>query len=141
MFKKVLCALKFSPASRFALSSAVDVCRQSNAHLSIFHALDYHLLAHSPGAPDRERAAREAQARFAEQIIPLLGDFSNFSFSCTPADAALEICRMARENGTDLIVIGCHQGKPGRSMGRVDLAAMTIFENAPCKIMLVPFRE
>lgn len=141
MFKKVLCALKFSPASRFALAAAIELCRQNGAHLGIFHALDYHLLAQSPTDPEWMRAAREAENTFAEQVGPLLGGFSDYTFTYAPADAALEICRLAREKETDLIVIGCHQGKAGRAMGRVDLAAMTIFENAPCKVMLVPFRE
>ncbi|MEW5733328.1 MAG: universal stress protein [Thermodesulfobacteriota bacterium] len=141
MFTNILCALKFSPASLQALATSVELCRGTGAHLTIFHALDYRLLGKSPSDPDWVNSAKHAKEAFLAQVEPMLKGFTEFTFSCWPADPSLEVCRLAWKTESDLIVIGCHQGKEGRSMGRVDLAAMTIFENAPCKVMLVPFRE
>ncbi len=45
MFNRILVALKFGPASMFALKKSVALAQQSDAELHIFHALDYLLQA------------------------------------------------------------------------------------------------
>ena len=41
MFKQILVALKYGPASIYALKKALELARINDAKLHIFHALDY----------------------------------------------------------------------------------------------------
>jgi nucleotide-binding universal stress UspA family protein len=53
----------------------------------------------------------------------------------------LEACKLARDIPADLLVLGCHSHKSKMCMGRIDYVGMTILENAPCPVMLVPLRD
>ena len=41
MFNTILMALKFAPASEFALTRGVELAKTHNAELHILHAMDY----------------------------------------------------------------------------------------------------
>jgi nucleotide-binding universal stress UspA family protein len=43
VLKKIVVALKFTQASRFALEKAITLAKANGAELHIFHALDYRL--------------------------------------------------------------------------------------------------
>ena len=67
-----------------------------------------------------------------------MGNHKNIWFKYRPADPALEACQLARDIRADLLVLGCHSLKEKMCMGRIDYVGMTILENAPCPVMLVP---
>ena len=69
---------------------------------------------------------------------PLLNGFKNLTFGILPADPALEVCKIARYVNADLIILGSHQRLKKTSLGRLDYIGVTILENAPCPVMLVP---
>jgi nucleotide-binding universal stress UspA family protein len=71
-------------------------------------------------------------------VKPLVNGFNNITFGCLPADPALEICKIARNTNSDLIILGSHQRHEKRSMGRIDYVGITILEKAPCPVMLFP---
>ena len=141
MFERILVALKFGPASLQALTKGLEIARQNNAELHIFHALDYLLQDLDKSDPKLLEVRQEAERRYRSEVEPLLGSLENVSFKCLPADPAMEVCKMARNLKTDLIVLGCHQLKEKMGMGRIDYVGMTILEKAPCPIMLVPYCE
>lgn len=141
MFKRILVAFKFSPAGRCALEKAVQLSRIHHSALHIFHALDYRLTRPDVGERKTTEARNAAVQRFEAEIKPMLAELGDVRFECEPADPALAVCRRARDDAVDLIVLGCHQRRKLASMGRVDYVGMTILEKAPCPIMLVPYWE
>ncbi|MGD8292196.1 MAG: universal stress protein [Desulfobacterales bacterium] len=138
MFKRILVALKFGPASMFALKKSLELARQNDAELHIFHALDYSLQATKETDPTLVRLRQEAEHRYQNEVKPLFGDLTQVTFKCRPADPALEACKLARDLPADLLVLGCHSHKEKMCMGRIDYVGMTILENSPCPVMLVP---
>jgi nucleotide-binding universal stress UspA family protein len=141
MFKRILVALKFGSAGMFALRKSLEIARQSDAEIYIFHALDYVLQETDKNDPKRLEALQASERRYQTEIEPLLGDLKKVFFKCRPADPALEVCKLGREINTDLIVLGCHQLPQKMCMGRIDYVGMTILEKAPCPVMLVPLCE
>ncbi|MGD2098531.1 MAG: universal stress protein [Desulfobacterales bacterium] len=141
MFNQILMALKFGAASEFALLKGVQLARSHNAELLIFHALDFTLGELDEDDPQRKAREADAHEQYSTKIIPLLGDFKKVSFNCMPADPALMTCKIARDAGTDLIILGCHQLPEKMCLGRIDYIGMTILEKAPCPVMLVPLCE
>ena len=141
MFNRILMALKFGAASEFALVKGVELAQAHDADLLIFHALDFTLGELADDDPHRVNCERDAHQQYTAKIKPLLGDFDKVSFRCIPADPALMTCKLAREMGTDLIILGCHQLPEKMCLGRIDYVGMTILEKAPCPVLLVPLCE
>lgn len=138
MFKKIILAFKFSSACRSALEKAIQMALENDAELLIFHALDYRLKMMDPQDPEFLKVTVEMKKKFDSEIRPVLADFPKFTFGYMPTDPGLEICKIARETRADLILVGCHD-EPGRdTITRLDYTGMTILENAPCPILLVP---
>lgn len=141
MFERILVALKFGPASMHALAKGLEIARQNNAELHIFHALDYLLQDLDENDPKLKKVKDETKQLFKSEVEPHLEDLKEVSFKCRPADPALEVCKLARELQTDLIVLGCHQLPEKMCMGRIDYVGMTILEKAPCPVILIPLCE
>ena len=138
MFKRILVAYKFTPASRKALEKGIELANDNGARLNIFHALDYRLKALDDSAPELTEISEETKHRFKTEMKPLLNGFNNVTFGCLPADPALEICKIARHDKCDLIILGSHQPPEQKYFGRIDYVGITILEKAPCPVMLVP---
>ena len=139
MFNQILVALKFGPASVHALKKALDLAQVNDANLHIFHALDYIYQNTDKNDPELVEVRKTAESRYRSEVEPLLGNLNNVTFECRPSDPALHICKLAHKLPADLIVLGCHQLTEKISMGRLDYVGVTILENAPCPVMLVPF--
>ena len=141
MFERILVALKFAPASEFALAKGAELARCHDADLHILHVIDYTLKERGENDPEllacKEAAEQKFKGRFGAQIDGL----ERVVFNCRPSDPALEVCRTAMEIEADLIVLGCHQLPEKQCLGRIDYVGMTILEKAPCAVMMVPFCE
>lgn len=140
MFKDILIALKFSPAGLYAFDTAVRLVRFHNARLHVYHALDYRLKNLDRTDPKLIEALSATENMIQSSLHPRLAeiDMAKVSIAYSPADPALEVCRMAINIRADLIVVGCHQTQRNLDLGRVDYVGMTILEKAPCAILLVP---
>lgn len=139
MFNTILMALKFAPASEFALTQSVELAKAHDAELHIFHAMDYALAEFDESDPRLISVKTDTEKYYLKNIKPLVGDLGNVTFKCMPADPGLEVCRQAIQLNADLIVLGCHQLPQKISLGRIDYVGITILEKAPCPVMLVPF--
>ena len=139
MFNKILMALKFAPASEFALVKGVELAKIHDAELHIFHAMDYALAELDEFDPRLLEVKTGAEKYYLENIKPLVEDLDNVTYKCMPADPGLEVCRQAIQLNADLIVLGCHQLPEKISLGRIDYVGITILEKAPCPVILVPF--
>ena len=138
MFRKIILAFKFSSACRSALEKSIQIAVGNDAELLIFHALDYRLQEKSHQDPELVRINEQMRHKFETEIKPYLADFTNFQFGYSPTDPGMEICKIARYVNADLIILGSHQRPKKTSLGRLDYVGITIFENAPCPVMLVP---
>lgn len=139
MFNQILVALKFGSAGIYAFKKALELARANNAKLHIFHALDYTYQNTDENDPEFARIKEETEASYRSEVEPLLNQLQNVTFTSRPADPALHVCKLAHELPADLIVLGCHQLSEKISMGRLDYVGVTILENAPCPVMLVPY--
>ena len=138
MFKRILVAFKFTPASRPVLEKGIEIARDHGAELHIFHALDYRLKALDDSAPELIEKCEETKHKFQTETEPLLNGFKNVTFGCLPADPALEACKIARLDKSDLIILGSHQIPEQSYISRVDYVGITILEKAPCPVLLIP---
>ncbi len=138
VFKKIVVALKFTQASRFALEKGITLAKANGAELHIFHALDYRLKALDKRDPKLLELRKEIKHSIETEVKPLIDGFKNLTFGILPADPALEVCKIARYVDADLIILGSHQRPKKTSLGRLDYIGITILENAPCPEMLVP---
>ena len=143
MFRDILIALKFSPAGLHAFDAAIRLARSHNAHLHVFHALDYRLKDLDRDHPDLAKALDDVGRQIETTLNPRLTGMGmeKVAFDYSPADPALEICRIARKIQADLIVVGCHHTHRQLNLGRIDYVGMTILEKAPCAVMLIPLDE
>ncbi|WP_029893633.1 universal stress protein [Desulfohalovibrio reitneri] len=140
MFRTILTALTFSEAGLAAAGKAAGMARSCGARLIFFHALDYRLKAQGEDSPACKLSCEQAISCYRREVEPMLEGLDDVDFQCRPADPALEICRLAKTEHADLIILGCHQSRlsSGMALGRVDYTGMTILEKAPCPVMLVP---
>ena len=141
MFKDILIALKFSPAGLHAFKTALRLARSYDAQLHVFHALDYHLKNLDQNDPKLYEALKLVDDQIKTNLYPHLLEKEKIFIDYSPADPALEACRMARKIPADLVVVGCHHTHRELSLGRVDYVGMTILEKAPCAVMLIPLDE
>ncbi len=141
MFNRIIVALKFTSASKYALEKGIGLAKDYGADLHIFHALDYKLKKLDERNPKLIEKTNEAEQRFEVEMKPLFGDLTNFTFGCEPADPALEVCKLAKKKEADLIIVGCHQELEKSCIGRIDYVGMTILEMASCPVLLVPTCE
>ena len=139
MFKQILVALKFGPASLYALEKALEIARANDAKVYIFHALDYSFQDTDESDPEFIALKAQADTRYRNEVAPLVEHWKNVTFKRQPADPALHVCKLAHKLPADLIVLGCHQLSEKISMGRLDYVGVTILEKAPCPVMLVPY--
>lgn len=138
MFKRILIAYKFTPAGRKALKKGLELANEHGATLHIFHALDYRLKALDESSPELSEISEETKHRFNTEMEPFENACNNVTFGCLPADPALEVCKIARHDKADLIILGSHQPPEQKYFGRIDYVGITILEKAPCPVMLVP---
>ena len=138
MFKRILIALKFTPASQAALEKGIEIASENGAELHIFHAQDFRLQELDVRDPKRVELNQATNNRFDTAVKPLLNGSKKATFGCRPADPALEICKLARNNNCDLIILGSHQHAEIKPLGRINYIGNTILEKAPCPVMLVP---
>ena len=141
MFNRILVALKFGPASMHALKTALEIARVNDAHLHIFHAMDYSFQNTAEDDPKFVELMQKTESQYKKEIEPLVGELRNVTFNSQPADPALQVCKLAYNLPADLIVLGCHQLSEKISMGRLDYVGVTILEKSPCPVMLVPYSE
>ena len=139
MFKQILVALKFGPASIYALKKALELARVNDANLHIFHALNYSFQDTDENDHEFVELKKKTETRYRNEVEPLLEHSKHVRFESLPADPALHVCKLARSLPADLIVLGCHQLSEKVSMGRLDYVGITILEKAPCPVMLVPY--
>lgn len=142
-FRQVVCAVDFSECSRIAAAQALQLARQTAAHLTLLHVIETPPeLSEDPLAADfnvdRIRAAAAAEA--LERLRDLVPHDSKMPEGVTTAveggEPSRALLRTATDVHADLIVMGVH----GRSA--VDLlvfgsTTLHVIREAVCPVLVV----
>ena len=143
IWKKILCAIDFSPPSRDALLRAAELAASSNAELLLLHVQEIPavraglgMMSSPPEAPyetalgeawkQLEHSGADAEA-IAKARVPV---------QMVRGPAPDEIVRVARENQVELIVIGTH-GRTGVKRAVLGSVAELVVRRAHCSVLVV----
>lgn len=144
VFKRIVCAIDFSPSSMQALNGALQFAQEADARLTLVHAIEFpHALREVVFSTDTEvdrlHAAAEAEyLRRLRALVPAQArTFCTVTTRVNEGKPAREIGRVAVAEHADLIVMGV-QGR-----GAVDLMvfgsnANAVIRHATCPVLLVP---
>ena len=141
-WKKVLCPIDFSEPARAAMKVAVDVCRQFDGDLTLFHSYElpgYTLPEGSVVASPKmlQDLAEQAEAHLVEwrRIAEGMGA-TRVTTAKGIGEPAIEIAELAREGGYDLIVVGTH-GRTGIRHAFLGSVAELVVRRAGCPVLTI----
>jgi nucleotide-binding universal stress UspA family protein len=141
-FKRVVCALDFSPASLQAVGFALDLARQANGALTVLHAVEWlpeeepRVHTHFNVPEYRQHLIDDARARIMELIADESQTWCAIEPVVTAGRAYREILRVAKERGADLIVMGT-QGRGGIGLALAGSATQQVVRGAACPVLTV----
>ncbi|HET9306483.1 MAG TPA: universal stress protein [Candidatus Sulfotelmatobacter sp.] len=137
LFRNILVAADFSHASTSALSAAIALAAENDAHLSVIHVLQsdwrYEMLE-SPPELDLERL--DADRRLKKLIADLKPERQIDSKVLKNGPIAGAILSLATESGIDLLVVGTH-GRRGLSKFALGSVSEELLRRAPCPVLTV----
>lgn len=141
-FDRILCAMDFSAAALQALGFALDLARQANGRLTILHALEW-LAEEEPrvhthfNVPEyRHYLMDDARGRIGELIAGESQTWCEIETLVTAGRAYREILRVAREQASELIVMGT-QGRAGLGLAFAGSATQQVVRAAECPVLTV----
>jgi nucleotide-binding universal stress UspA family protein len=114
LFKRILCGVDFSPASRRALEAASKLANDLGARLSVAHVLERFpiyepVMMGGPVTPEYDRVASEvARMRLRDSIPDAIRALGPVQEVVGEGKAYRELLRLAEEGHADLIAIGAH---------------------------------
>lgn len=142
MFRRILHASDFSPASRPAFVTALELAAAGKARLLLVHVLDL----------PRPWTARRYATRVYEQVLDqertaavkrldtLVARAKRRRVVATPivvaGDPREEVVALARAKRADLIVVGT-RGEGGMERLLLGSVAQRVAETAPCAVLIV----
>jgi nucleotide-binding universal stress UspA family protein len=142
LFKRILCAVDFSPCSLHALSYALSIAQTADARLTVLNVLE-HLFSDEPRPPLspalRQYAASiegDRRMRLAEAVPDTARTFCTIETLFSEGRPYREILRIAQEQKSDLIVMGVR----GRgAVDRVVFGSTTqhVVRHATCPVLTI----
>jgi nucleotide-binding universal stress UspA family protein len=138
-WKRICCAVDFSPASRSAADEAAELGWRFGGTVTLLHVLeppptpapDLHL----PSAAERAKARAERERELEDLRIAVEHTATTrVEAVLAEGDPAPEIVRFAAERGYHVIVVGTH----GRGRGPLGSVAAQVALNARCPVVVVP---
>ena len=127
-FRNILIPTDFSGSAEHAVQHALTLAAREQAQILLLHVLPG---MEVPGPEDRRQATAEQwlqdlarQASVPVHTLVVWGD------------PAAEICRVAQERQSDLIVISTH-GRTGRELAFIGSVADAVVRRAPCAVLLL----
>ena len=137
LFKRILCAVDFSPSSMKALSYAAALAEEADAKLTILHVMEHHVLAPTAmGGIDlpREIEVKDAALqRLREAIASDVRTYADVHEVVLAGKPYREILTQAEERHAELIVLGAHGG----GLGTIAFGSTTdhVVRSAACPVL------
>lgn len=137
LFRNILVAVDFSPASRHALAEALALAHGSDACLHVVHVFHndwrYEMV---PSPPELNLERIDAEHKLAELIAELKSERQIDSILVKDGPIATAILSIAAELGTDLLVVGTH-GRGGFSKLALGSVSEELLRIAPFPVVTV----
>jgi len=137
VFRHILAAVDFSPASQRALSEAFALTACNDAQLSVVHVLQadwrYEMLENPPEIELERIDARQRLQKLIDELCPE-PKIESILFKHGPIPRA--ILSVAADVAADLVVVGTH-GRGGFSKFALGSVSEELLHLAPCPVMTV----
>lgn len=146
-FKRILCAVDFSPYSTAAFREAVRLVATNRAELFLLHAIEVHPLVSQWMAPDGlsdltmhiEEKAKESMEELQNSESSRLSGVP-VHVEITSGRAFTEILENSRVWEADLIVMGA-QGEGALEDIPLGSTIQRVLQDAPCSVLVVKLEE
>jgi nucleotide-binding universal stress UspA family protein len=141
-FKRILCAMDFSPAAMQALGFALDLGRKSRGLVMVQHALEWladeepRVHEHFNVSEYRTYLLNDARARLDEVLAAEDRTDVDVQPVVSTGRAYREILREAEASAADLIVMGA-QGRGGLGQALTGSATNQVLRAATCPVLTV----
>ena len=141
-FRRILCAMDFSPAAMQALGFALDLGRQSRGIVILQHAIEWladeepRVHAHFNVAEYRTYLIEDARTRLEEVLASEDRARVDVQLVISTGRAYREILREAEARAADLIVMGAH-GRGGLGQALTGSATNQVVRAASCPVLTV----
>ncbi|HVP67666.1 MAG TPA: universal stress protein [Anaeromyxobacteraceae bacterium] len=141
-WKKILCPVDFSPASRDAVSAAAELARRFAGEVTLFHAypLPGYTLPEGTVLPSPRMLQDLADQtdRLLEEWRKLAVGMGAPSARCEKAigDPAAEVLERAKTGGYDLLVVGT-RGRTGLAHALLGSVAERVVRRSPIPVLTV----
>jgi nucleotide-binding universal stress UspA family protein len=140
LYKRILCAVDFSPSSSKALSYAASLAMEADAHLSLLHVVETPVPALEPVLTSGSGLGpleQELRASALRRLRGSLGDdtrtYCDVHEAVTTGKPYREILRYAEQETVDVIVMGVHGGVAGAlAFGST---TNNVVRAAPCAVL------
>jgi universal stress protein A len=134
----ILVPTDFSPHAAHALQEALVLATRDKAHVLLVHILP--ILTFTWGEDwglARTDLEDKIHADAAEQLAAIAAQHPGLMETCVCwGDPATEICRVAKERQSDLIVMSTH-GRTGLAHVFIGSVAERVVRYAPCAVLIV----
>jgi nucleotide-binding universal stress UspA family protein len=142
-WKRICCPIDFSDASRAAMEVAADLARRFGAELTLLHAYpipgytfpDGSVVASPKMMQDLADQAQRHLEEWRVEAERLVGA-PRVTAEKAVGEPAAEILELARERGTDLLVMGTH-GRTGLEHALMGSIAERVVRRAHCPVLTV----
>jgi nucleotide-binding universal stress UspA family protein len=141
-FKRIVCAMDFSPAAMQALGFALDLGRRSRGVVIVHHAIEWladeepRVHAHFNVAEYRTYLIEDARARLEEVMATEDRSRVDVQPVVSAGRAYREILKEAEARAADLIVMGA-QGRGGLGQALTGSATNQVVRAAACPVLTV----
>ena len=129
-FKKILCAIDFSPSSLKALQYAVDLGRQADGSVTVLHAIEFAV------PEDCDELIEHARGRLHAQVAELPETWCDIDMVVSMNRAYRAILQQAAAADTALIVMGA-QGSGGLELMFYGSNTQHVVRQASCPVLTV----
>lgn len=142
VWKKILCAIDFSPPSRVAMLQAAELAASCHAELLLLHVQEIPAaraqLGMMPSPPEAYELRMGEAWRQLERSAAEVAAIAKVHVSVQQVEgpAPEEIVRIAREKEVDLVVVGTH-GRKGVKRAVLGSVAELVVRRAPCSVLVV----
>jgi nucleotide-binding universal stress UspA family protein len=145
VFRRVLCGVDFSEASRRAVEFATSLAEEANGRLILLHSIEWPIGDRHPTHATfgvnlyRQSLLTDARARLAALVPAEARDWCQVDARAASDEPAAELLRLAAAERADLIVVGADRPRPIDRMLFGSVAPLVI-RQAPCPVLTVGSR-